>query len=195
MICFSVPILSTLCYCGTESLVRIPGPVLKSAIPVNSTVVSALEFSWISRQSYIIVLMHSTSVRWLCSSRVHTTTSTLRYQTLESQLIQYYTLLPLLGLYMTYIKIPQVSTSINNVGCSWTTILASGLWPLSPYCPRTYTILSWPECFSKTFYLPGNERSAHTIGPMLVSNPLQGREGYLINGMPLTRVSDNHYHG
>lgn len=42
----------------------------------------------------------------------------LRYQTLESQLIQYYTILQLLGLYMTYIKIPQVSTSTNNVGCS-----------------------------------------------------------------------------
>lgn len=25
-------------------------------------------------------------------------------------------------------------------------------------------------------------------------NSLQGREGYLINGMPLTRVSDNHHH-
>lgn len=74
-------------------------------------------------------------------------------------------------------------------------ILASGIWVVPTYCPRPYPVLSWTNRNSQTLQLPGMScHCFHYTFSIACSNqlPLQGREGYLINGVPLTRVCFPH---
>ena len=65
-------------------------------------------------------------------------------------------------------------------------VLVARLQIVEAYCPKATPVFSWSICNCSTLFIPG--WCFHPVENFQVVDSLQGRDGYLINGVQLTKV-------